>query len=258
MQRAILVSLFVFASYGAFGQFEVASVKPSHTLQSNGEVNRRETITATPGSLTMRNVSFKSTLQWAYGVKDYQISGPRWLADERYDILAKAGTAADELQLRKMLQSLLTERFKMTLHHETKEIQVYALVAGKNGPKMLAGDPAGESKIQPNGQMLTVKDTSMEELADMLSTAANRMLDLGMPVIDETGWKGRYSFSIDSQAFLESVRPAAADTRLPDPDALIAGVKDLLQSQLGIKVELRKAPADLIVVDRAEKVPVDN
>ncbi len=257
MQKTILVSLFLFASYGAFGQFEVASIKPSHTLQPNGEVNRRESVTATPGNLTMRNVSLKSALQWAYGVKDYQIRGPGWLGDERYDILAKAAGAVGEPELRRMLQPLLTERFKMTLHHETKELPAYVLLAGKNGPKMLAGDPAGESKMQPNGQILTVKDTSTQELADMLSTAASRILDLGIPVIDETGWKGRYTFTLDPGAFFESVRPAA-DKKLPDPDVLISAVMDLLQSQLGIKVELRRAPADLIVVDRAEKVPVEN
>ena len=257
MQKTILLSLFALAPCVAFGQFEVASVKPSHLVQPNGELNRRENITASPGSLTMRNITLKSALQWAYSVKDYQIWGPRWLADERYDISAKAGTAADELQLRKMLRALLTERFKMTVHQESKEIQVYALVAGKNGPKMQAGDPAGESKMQPNGQMLTVKDTSMEELADMLSNAGSRVLDLGVPVIDATGWKGRYSFTVDPQSFFESVRPAV-ENKLPDPNVLITAVMDLLQSQLGIKVELRKAPADLIVVDRAERVPVEN
>ena len=178
MRNMIWIGLLVAVCCGAFGQapaarleFDVASVKSSQLLNPNGERNRRDGISTDPGSLTMRNVSLTSALQWAYGVRENQISGPGWLGDERYDILAKAASAADDAQLKRMLQALLTDRFKMTLHHETKLLSMYALVVDKNGSKLTAGDPAGKSKIQPDGVKINVTDMSIAEIADLLSNA---------------------------------------------------------------------------------------
>ncbi len=268
MRNTVLACVFVTSCCAAYGQpaparaeFEVASVKRSEISNPNGERNRRESITAEPGSLTMRNVSLKSALQWAYGMKEYQVSGPGWLADERYDILAKAATTADEPQLRRMLQALLTDRFKMTVHHETKELSMYALVVDKNGPKLTAGDPAGKTNIQPDGPSgtkIVVTDMSMEEIADLLSNGATRMLNLPEPVVDQTGLKGRYSFTINAAAFMQRLTDAGVATQRPDPDVAITAVQEVLQSQMGLKGELRKSPADVIVVDRADKVLVEN
>ena len=263
MRNTILACVFVTGCCAAYGQpaparaeFEVASVKRSELSNPNGERNRRESITAEPGSLTMRNVTLKSAVQWAYNVKDYQVSGPGWLGDERYDILAKAATTADEPQLRRMLQTLLADRFKMTVHHETKVLSMYALVVDKNGPKLTAGDPAGKTNMRPDGQKIVVTDTSMAEVADLLSNFATRM-NLAEPVIDQTGLKGRYNFTLDGAAFMQRVTEAGT-TQLPDPDVVINAVQEVLQKEMGLRGELRKAPADVIVVDRADKVPVEN
>jgi uncharacterized protein (TIGR03435 family) len=242
-------------------EFEVASVKPSQLSNPNGERNRRENISADPGSLTMRNVSLKSAIQWAYDVKEVQVSGPEWLGDERYDILAKAATTAGEPQLRQMLQSLLTDRFKMTIHRETKVLSMYALVVDKNGLKLTAGDPAGKTNLQPdgpNGTKLTATDMSIGEIADLLTMGATRMLNLPEPVVDQTGLKGRYSFTLDAGAFMQKVTDAVGAGQRPEPDVLINAVQEVLQKQMGLRGELRKAPMDVIIVDRAEKVPVQN
>ena len=263
-----VAGLLISACCGVFGQapaaraeFEVASIKPSQLSNAGGERIRRESVTADPGNLMMRNVSLKSALQWAYGMKDYQVSGPGWLGDERYDIIAKAGPTADEQQLRKMLQVLLTDRFKMTIHRETKILSAYALVVDKNGLKMRAGDPAGKSSIQPaagsSGLRAAVTNMSMDEIADLLSNGGPKILNLSEPVVDQTGLKGRFNFTIDAEAFMQKFSEAAAAGR-PDPDFVINAVQEVLQSQLGLKAELRKAPVDLIVVDRADKVPVEN
>src|SRR5260370_32828399 len=123
--RAILVAslLMVISSCAAFGQstqpaFEVASVKPSLIGRAGGEGSRREKVDHTPGSITMRNASMKSCIQWAYDVKSFQVTGPGWLETERYDVAAKAADPAPEAQLRLMLQTLLADRFKVTLHRE--------------------------------------------------------------------------------------------------------------------------------------------
>jgi uncharacterized protein (TIGR03435 family) len=269
MRNIILSGLFASTVCGVFAQapaarveFEVASVKRSEISNPNGERNRRENISADPGTLTMRNVSLKSALQWAYGVNEVQISGPGWLADERYDILAKAAATADESRLRQMLQTLLTDRFKMTVRHETKVLSMYALLVDKNGLKLAAGDPAGKNNIQPDGgpnaTKIAVTNMSMQEIADMLTMGATRMLNLPEPVVDQTGLKGRYNFTIDAAALMQKVTDAIGAGQRPDPDTVINAVQEVLQKQMGLKAELRKAPMDMIFVDRAEKVPVQN
>src|SRR5664279_6215744 len=89
----------------------------------------------------------------AYGVKNYQVTGPGWLDTERYDITAKVPKGATKDDLKLMLQGLLAERFKLTLHHETKELPMYALVVGKGGPKLKESveDDATASGAAPQG-----------------------------------------------------------------------------------------------------------
>ena len=78
-----------------------------------------------PGHFAMHNVPMRYALEWAYDLKDYEISGPDWIkSDDRYDIVAKAAGPVSEEQTRQMLQTLLTERFQMKLHRETKNLSV--------------------------------------------------------------------------------------------------------------------------------------
>ena len=114
MLRMILsTSLIAFTAAGAFGQspaptaFDVASVRVSGIGKAGGEGSRRESIEFTPDSVTMRNVSLKSAIQWAYHVMEYQVTGPEWLSTERYDIVAKSAAPVSEQQLRSMAQVLL-------------------------------------------------------------------------------------------------------------------------------------------------------
>jgi uncharacterized protein (TIGR03435 family) len=249
--RAAAVSFFL-AAVCAFPQarFEVASVKVS---KLSGEGRNRENVTANPGTLTMYNVSLKSALQWAYGMKEYQVSGPAWIGDERYDISAKAADAAPEQQLRAMLQYLLADRFKIVLHHEKKDLPFYALLVAKGGSKLARGNPDGTSVLQPKGTGLSAKDTSLSEAADLMTQIATRM-NLP-PIIDKTGLKGRYNFTIDASDFLQSVRAGNVE---PDPTSIVSGVIEILKEQLGLTAELRKGPTDVVIVDRAEKLPTEN
>ncbi len=114
--------------------FDVASVKRAEGGGPPGDIARN--MDSSPGHFAMRNVPLRYALEWAYDLKDYEISGPDWIkADERYDIIANA-PGASEAQMRQMLQTLLTQRFQMKLHRETKELSVYALVPGKGAPKV--------------------------------------------------------------------------------------------------------------------------
>jgi len=135
--------------------FEVASVKPA-APQTPGRMMvgmRGGPGTPDPGQVTLTNVTQKMLLARAYGVQDYQISGPGWLESERYDIVAKVPEGATKEQFQAMLQNLLAERFKLTLHHETKELPQYALVVAKNGPKLKesAPPPAAEGTAAKDG-----------------------------------------------------------------------------------------------------------
>ena len=249
--RAAAISLLLSAAC-AFGQarFEVASVRPSKV---SGEGRYREAITANPGTLIMINVSLKSALQWAYRMKEYQVSGPAWIGDERCDISAKAADRVGEMQLRAMLQNLLADRFKIVLHREKKILPFYALQVAKNGPKLTPGKADGKSVIQPKGTSVVAQDTSLSEVADLVTVVATRM---NLPyVVDMTGLKGRYNFTVDGSELLQSI----TDGKMaPDAVSIMVGVSEILQEQLGLKAELRKAPADVLIIDRAEKRPTEN
>jgi uncharacterized protein (TIGR03435 family) len=132
----------VLASCGLFGQaappaFEVASVKPA-APQTDGQVMVR--MGGDAGQVDYTNVNLKQVLAKAYDVRSYQIAGPSWIDSEHYDIIAKVPDGVPKEQIPAMLQALLAERFHMTIHRETKEQSVYAIVVGKNGPKLTKYD----------------------------------------------------------------------------------------------------------------------
>jgi uncharacterized protein (TIGR03435 family) len=131
--------------------FEVATVKPaappSTTMAMGGMKiamrmgTRGGPGTSDPGQITYSGMSMKSLLVAAYGVKTYQVSGPSWMDSERFDIVAKVPPGATKDDVKLMLQNLLAERFKLTLHREKKELPMYALMVAKNGPKLKESPP---------------------------------------------------------------------------------------------------------------------
>ena len=152
---AVLTACAAFAqSTGNPPSFEVASVKPAAPM-TDGRIRvmtRGGPGTPDPGQITYSNVSIKNVMTTAYNVKGYQISGPDWLDSLRFDITAKVppGTTKEQFQL--MLQNLLAERFKLTLHHQSKDLPIYALVVAKGGPKLKESvdDPNAATPGGPN------------------------------------------------------------------------------------------------------------
>src|ERR1019366_4255433 len=179
------LTLILFAATAAFGQsadapaFDVASVKVSPPGPVPGDHRRRDNIQVSPGTVTMRGISLKGAIRWAWHVTEFQVTGPDWLDSERYEIAGKAAGPATEEQLRLMMQSLLQERFKLALHRQTKELSAYVLVVGKNG---------GEASIDINQRQLSVsvQRAPVSQLIDLMSNV------LRAPVIDMTGLTGRY------------------------------------------------------------------
>lgn len=241
----ILVGVLMVSAAGA-QTFDVASVRASQG--GRGEGSRRENIQASPGSLNMRNVSLKSAIRWAYHVMDYQVSGPDWLGFDRYDIAAKAAGPVPEDQMRTMLQALLAERFKLTLHRETKELPAYLLVVAKGGIKF------HESQITEGEPVLNADKGSMTvELKGVTATQFVEMLSniLHAPVINNTGLAGRYDAKINVSKYI----PDGSSKEAFDP---ISTILTGLQEELGLKVESKKVPLDLLIIEHAEKVPVEN
>jgi uncharacterized protein (TIGR03435 family) len=210
-----------------------------------------------PGRVDFSNVTLKSVITRAYGVKPHQISGPAWLDSERYDIVATIPAGAPREQIPTMLQSMLADRFKLAVHREQKVMPVYALVAGKNGPKLHEADAEAGLRISmgPKGRQLNGK-VSLSRLADALSNWMDR------PVLDMTEIKGIYDIDLEwtpdeGQPGAPRLAPAGEAGR-PEAGGDSPSIFIAVQEKLGLKLEGRKSPAEIIVVDHAEKAPTEN
>ena len=220
--------------------FDVASVR----VAKPGDVQEdREDIRTSPGTLVMRHVSLKSCIQWAYGLSAFQLSGPDWLASDRFDITAKAAEPAQEDQLRLMLQSLLTERFKLDLRRTEKEEQIYILTVLRSGPKFRASNGEGPSQMTPGRFGFTATRTSIPQLAEYLS------IPMRKPVLDRTGLTGRYDLAVDLTPY------ATGNSQPPDMSEMVLPA---VQEQLGLKLESHKEPVAFFTVEHSERTPTQN
>jgi uncharacterized protein (TIGR03435 family) len=253
MKHTRSLNFLIFFSWAAFAQgttsptFEVASVKPNPAPpeDSSSHVYR--------GGLTMTNVTLKFCIVYAYGITDAQVSGPDWLNSQTYDFAAKAPPAAPEDQIPLMFQALLADRFKLAMHRETKELSVYAVVVAKNGPKITQVESEDHGTNSSRGH-LKATAISMARFAKFL---ASSRAALGRPVVDQTGLKGLFTFTLEWTPENTSAisNPKSNEPRnvAEAPPIFVA-----LQEQLGLKLEARKAPVEVLVVDHAEKVPTEN
>jgi bla regulator protein BlaR1 len=232
----------------ALAVFEVASIKLNKSGARGGRFS-----TETSG-IVATNMPLRTFIKAAYGVQDYQLSGgPGWLDSERYDIAAKSEGAVLDDKLLLMLRALLEDRFKLTLHREKKELPGYALVIGKSGLKVHEVEHEGKSWTRFGRGSLNGHEVSMSALADALSGR------LGRPVVDSTGIKGFFDVNLEwtpdqsqPRGPKESVEPVPADDGAGGPTIFTA-----LQEQLGLKLEPRKGPVEILVIDRIEK-PSEN
>jgi uncharacterized protein (TIGR03435 family) len=250
--------------------FEVVSIKPNKS--ASGMVRTM----FKPDGYAATNVSLNMLIQAAYGIKEDQISGaPSWADSARYDIDAKvAGPDVPDLQKMKnedrgvLLQPLLSERFKLAIHRETKVLPIYELVVAKNGPKLKEATPGDTSSdgikgaygVPRAGMMmrpgqLTGQGIPMTFLANQLSRQLHRT------VIDKTGLTGKYDLTLqwtddhsDSMFKGADGSPQKAD---PAPDASGPSLFTALQEQLGLKLQSTKGPVETIVIDHVE-MPSEN
>ena len=233
--------------------FEVASVKPSPPAQ--GGRFAFSTMRGGPGSTDPtrfegRSVSLNFLMSRAHNLSGWQVLGPDWMDREKFDIDAKVPPGATLEQFQAMLRKLLAERFKMEIHREAKEMALYTLTVAKGGPKLTPhvqapqpeGNPAGGSSAAPKG-CLQKDDTDLAWLVASLPG------QLGAPVRDDTGLKGSYDITL---CWLVRA-PSAPPDDDPRPTLFEA-----LERQLGLKLERKREPLEVVVIDHAEKVPTGN
>jgi uncharacterized protein (TIGR03435 family) len=255
-------------------QYEIASIKPNNSVTDN-----RPVMNYTADGYIATGVPLIILIQSAYGIFDTdRISGaPNWVNSERFDIDAKMdGAAIDALKnlsaadrtpaRQQMLQSLLRERFKLTIHRETKELSAYTLVVAKTGSKLQEGKPGdtysngyrdsggrgGPGTVQLKGRGgLVAQGAPIANLAGMLSWL------LGHNVVDRTGLTGKYDFTLqwtpDEGESPMLSGAASGQPAAPPPDPNGPSLSMALQDQLGLKLESKKGPVEIIVIDHVER-----
>ncbi len=204
------------------------------------------------------NISLSKLLAFSYGVQQKQLIGlPPWADTDKYDIDAKPDTAGtpNKKQLQGMVQKLIADRFKLTFHHDTKELSVYALSVAKTGAKLHKSENQDSLPGFGLGGLgaLTVHSATMSDFAAMMQETV-----LDRPVVNQTELAGRYDFTLnwtpdDSQfGGMAAKMPPPTDNANPPPALYTA-----IQEQIGLKLDATKAPTDVMVIDHVEK-PSEN
>jgi len=248
----ILFCSFLFFAHSCLAQssaagptpaFEVASVKPSKQARNGDEVR----VAISPGLLTLRGVSLRFCIEWAYDTPPFQVEAPPWLSDTGFDIFAKAAQPVTVDRLRSMLRNLLVQRFGVKVHSDRKEMRVYALTLMLGGPKFRKSTTDEPPFFGNDGKAgMLAKQVTMSEFASKISEP------LGRPVIDATGLQGRYDIRIDVTPYMTA--PPKDGGELDMMSLLFTAFRE----QLGLKLVSRKSAVDILVVDHAEKVPAEN
>ena len=291
--------------------FEVATVRPAPSMmdfvQQLQAGKAKVGMTVDGARVDMGFSSLADLVRIAYGVKAYQVQGPDWMAQQRFEIQAKIPDGVSQDKVPEMLQALLADRFKLTVHREKKDLPIYALIVGKNGPKLTEASAAPDAPLPDSpgrgmsigtekGQMKLVQDgkgggamqvagqsgttrfsvangsihlemtkTTIASLVDTLAPLVER------PVLDMTDLKGTYQIALDlpmdDLQILVQRQAAAMGFPLPGPppganpaEAATPGGSAIFSAveKLGLKLDGRKGPVDIIVVDHLEKTPTEN
>ena len=274
----------------AFGQtFEVASVKPSDPASQGRGGPQGGPGTADPGRITASGVTLQALIRQAYGVDFDQIQAPGWIAEERYDIRATVPPGATKDDLKVMFQHLLEERFKLALHHITKDFPVYELTIAKGGSKLkentesLEPSRPGDPRLPPDRDGFPQFPPGKSGMASAPVNGLNHMTARGMPlsmllfqvgaqlgtitgqntfapgrIVDKTGLTGNYDFNLEFAGGFgigtALSLPTSADASEPSGPSLI----EAMEKQLGLKLTKTTGHLDVLVIDRAEKTPTEN
>lgn len=232
----------MFVAQSTAPQFEVASVKESkggpQGVWNEGSHER----------LRMLNMSLKAIIAESYGIKDHDVFGPGWIDSARFEIIAKIAPDTAKLPekerdavMQAMAQNLLADRFKLKLHRETREMPVFMLLPAKGGLKIRQTGPPSSDWVRATigrGE-LRAQQMPMAQLLSILGGI------LGREVLDESGVRGVFDINLEWA-------PDEASAAQAKPSLFTA-----LEEQAGLKLEARKLPMEVLMVDHAER-PTEN
>jgi uncharacterized protein (TIGR03435 family) len=248
----------VYGQTDAKVEFDAASLKPSGPQSVRMERSDPEIYSFS--SATLWDLLFR-----AWHLVDYekQISGAAWLRNDPFDVMARFPRGTVEEDFRAMLRNLLIERFGLVVHTETHDLPVYALAPGKRGPRLREsaagstvpipkgddcfpplppGQPAIALRYASGGRIcLAAQQEPIAALVDMLR------LEIDRPIVDRTGLTGKYDVA------LEFGRQLSGQSSAPEQADIFTAIQ-----QLGLRLERSKAPYEILVVDHAERRPLDN
>lgn len=230
--------------------FEVATIKPNNSgvaIMQDLRIDGRRFVT--------RNSSLGDLIAFAYKVQVKQIVGaPDWLIQERFDLTAvpSEDSTPSMAQVGVMVQRLLGDRFKLTFHHETRDMPAYVLTVARNGPKLTP--PAAPGPLPTIGFRPAPNGLTLLDLNGTLAgfTGLLQVMVLDRPVVDQTGLSGRFDIQVtftpdDSQFKGQRMVPPM------DPASAAPGLFDAVQEQLGLKLSAQKAQVNVIAIDHIEK-----
>jgi uncharacterized protein (TIGR03435 family) len=250
--------------------FEVASIKQDHSADDTMSIH------TAPDRFTAINVTAQFLIEFAFNMQPFQHSGgPGWIASDKYDIDAKEedsfGAKLEQLpasqrvdQIRLMVQSLLADRFKLRVNHQTKEHAVYTLVVTKNGPTfskttVTPRDLTGSNAPSPTAQGKGVWQTGRGQLSVNQSSIGvfaiwlSRQPEISSVVLDQTGLKGNYDFDLQWTPDQGQIPGGQASDGTFSPNSYGPSIFAALQDQLGLRLEKTMGPMDTIVVESIEK-----
>jgi uncharacterized protein (TIGR03435 family) len=262
-------------------EFEVADIKPSPPGANPGGGGLLP-----GGRIELRGYPLKVLIQIAWDINnpdDLLAGAPKFLDSAHFDIIAKASTvttgpsSAQQIDidaLRLMFQALLIDRFRMKVHYEDRPVSGYVLTAGK--PKLQKADPANRTGCHEGpgadgkdpraatpvlSRLLTCQNMTIAQLAELLPNLANGYVHT--PVLDSTGLTDPYDFTLSFSAIgilqngVPGQQPAAGSENASDPSGGVS-LPDAMNKQLGVKMELRKRPMQVLVIDHVEEKPTEN
>jgi len=239
MRRALLAIFLIGQLHltAAKLEFEVVSIKlgdpndPSSSSRSG------------PASFEMRNTTLNTLVRNAFGLNEFQLlGGPKWAGSARFNMVAKIPPHSSRQDIPSMMQSMLSDRFKLVSHRETRILREYALVVDKGGAKLTR---ASEEDLAQGGssqgpRQIKARAATVAELAQMLISAVEA------PVVDRTGISGQYNIAL---RFSPTLNGTPGDNDLPD---IFTEIK-----KLGLRLEALRGPVEVLVIDSAE-MPSDN
>jgi uncharacterized protein (TIGR03435 family) len=251
-------------------KFEVASVKPSGPQSVRGSQGGPGT--KDPTRYNFRSATFQDLIGIAWNVQYFQISSKSAVDKDRFDVIVNIPEGATRDQFRKMMQSLLVERFQLKSHIESKNFPAYELLIAKSGFKLKeSGDeseprkptaaqdqfptlPAGPGLIANYSSSGAYPLVRMRAQQQTISALARMLRTPGQePIVDKTGLTGKYDFTLEYTMDPSGGR-AATDAEPPVAPAIFTA----LQEQLGLQLVAKKLPFDVVVVESFERTAAGN